>query len=382
MIFNKNLKNISGIGIGDIISTGIGGIFWFYLATLVLPTEFGEIHYLISIAAIASTFSLIGTQSTITVYISKNKSVLSALFFLSIISSIISFIVIFLFLGRFDIGLLAIGYVIFAHGIASNLGYQDYKKYIIYSIIQKGLMVIFSLSLFYVFGVEWILLGIALSYFIYSKTFIDGLKKFKIDFSQLKENKKFILTNYSIQMTNIITSQVDKLLIVPILGFVVLGNYSLAVQVIAMLNVIPSVVFKYILPRASRNIIDVKLRTYTIILSCISVVLVVTLSPIIIPIFFEKYTEVVLIIQIMSFSVIPIVINNFYYANFLALEKASAPLIGGIISSIVMVVGMISLGSMYGATGIAVTVVLTYSVLLVISYIMNKRLSKKEQSSD
>ena len=47
-----------------------------------------------------------------------------------------------------------------------------------------------------------------------------------------------------------------------------------------------------------------------------------------------------------------------------------------------MVVGMISLGSMYGATGIAVTVVLTYSVLLVISYIMNKRLSKKEQSSD
>ena len=382
MIFNKNLKNISGIGIGDIISTGIGGIFWFYLATLVLPTEFGEIHYLISIAAIASTFSLIGTQSTITVYISKNKSILSALFFLSIISSIISFIVIFLFLGRFDIGLLAIGYVIFAHGIASNLGYQDYKKYIIYSIIQKGLMVIFSLSLFYVFGVEWILLGIALSYFIYSKTFIDGLKKFKIDFSQLKENKKFILTNYSIQMTNIITSQVDKLLIVPILGFVVLGNYSLAVQVIAMLNVIPSVVFKYILPRASRNIIDVKLRTYTIILSCISVVLVVTLSPIIIPIFFEKYTEVVLIIQIMSFSVIPIVINNFYYANFLALEKASAPLIGGIISSIVMVVGMISLGSMYGATGIAVTVVLTYSVLLVISYIMNKRLSKKEQSSD
>jgi O-antigen/teichoic acid export membrane protein len=382
MIFNKNLKNISGIGIGDIITHGIGGIFWFYLATVVLPIEFGEIHYFISIAAIVSTFSLIGTQSTITVYISKNKSVLSALFFLSIISSIISFIVIFLFLGRFDIGLLAIGYVIFAHGIASNLGYQDYKKYIIYSIIQKGLMVIFSLSLFYVFGVEWILLGIALSYFVYSKTFIDGLKKFKIDFSQLKENKKFILTNYSIQMTNIITSQVDKLLIVPILGFVVLGNYSLAVQVIAMLNVIPSVVFKYILPRASRNIIDVKLRTYTIILSCILVVLVVTLSPIIIPIFFEKYTEVVLIIQIMSFSVIPIVINNFYYANFLASEKASAPLIGGIISGIVMVVGMISLGSMYGATGIAVTVVLTYSVLLVISYIMNKRLSKKEQSSD
>ncbi len=186
MIFSKNLKNISTIGVADIITNGIGGFFWFYLATLVLPTEFGEIHYFISIAAIASTLSLIGQQNTITVYISKNKSILSVLFLVSIISSIISFIVIFLFLGRFDVGLLVISFVIFAHGIASNLGYQDYKKYTIYSILQKGLMVIFSLSLFYIFGVEWILVGIALSFFVYSKNFMDGLTKFKIDFSQFK----------------------------------------------------------------------------------------------------------------------------------------------------------------------------------------------------
>jgi len=382
MIFNKNLKNISAIGIADITTNGIGGFFWFYLATLVLPTEFGEIHYFIGIASIASTLSLIGQQNTITVYISKNKSILSVLFLVSIISSIISFIVIFLFLGRFDVGLLVISFVIFAHGVASNLGYQDYKKYTTYSILQKGLMIIFSLSLFYIFGVEWVLLGIALSYFVYSKNFIDGLTKFKIDFSQFKENKKFILTNYSIMMTSITTSQIDKLLIMPILGFAVLGNYSLALQIMAIMNVIPSVVFKYILPRASRNIIDVKLRTYTIILSCISVLLMVILSPIIIPVFFEKYTDIVLIIQIMSFSVIPITINTFYLSKFLASEKASIPLIGGIVSSIVLIVGMIGLGSVYGITGIAVTHVLTYSVMCIISYIMDKKLNQIEESSN
>jgi O-antigen/teichoic acid export membrane protein len=378
MIFSKNLKNISTIGVADIITNGIGGFFWFYLATLVLPTEFGEIHYFISIAAIASTLSLIGQQNTITVYISKNKSILSVLFLVSIISSIISFIVIFLFLGRFDVGLLVISFVIFAHGIASNLGYQDYKKYTIYSILQKGLMVIFSLSLFYIFGVEWILLGIALSYFVYSKNFMDGLTKFKIDFSQFKENKKFILTNYSIMMTSITTNQVDKLLIMPILGFAVLGNYSLSIQIMAIMNVIPGVVFKYILPRASRNIIDAKLRIYTIILSCISVLLMITLSPIIIPIFFEKYTDVVLIIQIMSFSIIPITINTFYLSKFLASEKANIPLIGGVVSSVVLITGMIGLGSLYGVTGIAITHVLTYSVMCVISYIMDKRLNKTD----
>ena len=378
MVFSKNLKNISVIGVADITTNAIGGFFWFYLATLVLPTEFGEIHYFISIAAIASTLSLIGQQNTITVYISKNKSILSVLFLVSIISSIISFIVIFLFLGRFDVGLLVISFVIFAHGIASNLGYQNYKKYTIYSILQKGLMVIFSFSLFYIFGVEWVLLGIALSYFIYSKNFMDGLTKFKIDFSQFKENKKFILTNYSIMITSITTNQVDKLLIMPILGFAVLGNYSLAIQIMAIMNVIPSVVFKYILPRASRNIIDVKLRTYTIILSCISVLLMITLSPIIIPIFFEKYTDVVLIIQIMSFSIIPITINTFYLSKFLASEKANIPLIGGVVSSVVLITGMIGLGSLYGVIGIAITHVLTYSVMCVISYIMDKRLNKTD----
>ena len=378
MVFSKNLKNISVIGVADITTNAIGGFFWFYLATLVLPTEFGEIHYFISIAAIASTLSLIGQQNTITVYISKNKSILSVLFLVSIISSIISFIVIFLFLGRFDVGLLVISFVIFAHGIASNLGYQNYKKYTIYSILQKGLMVIFSFSLFYIFGVEWVLLGIALSYFIYSKNFMDGLTKFKIDFSQFKENKKFILTNYSIMITSITTNQVDKLLIMPILGFAVLGNYSLAIQIMAIMNIIPGVVFKYILPRASRNIIDAKLRTYTIILSCISVLLMVILSPIIIPIFFEKYTDVVLIIQIMSFSIIPITINTFYLSKFLASEKANIPLIGGVVSSVVLITGMIGLGSLYGVIGIAITHVLTYSVMCVISYIMDKRLNKTD----
>ena len=378
MVFSKNLKNISVIGVADITTNAIGGFFWFYLATLVLPTEFGEIHYFIGIASIASTLSLIGQQNTITVYISKNKSILSVLFLVSIISSIISFIVIFLFLGRFDVGLLVISFVIFAHGIASNLGYQNYKKYTIYSILQKGLMVIFSFSLFYIFGVEWVLLGIALSYFIYSKNFMDGLTKFKIDFSQFKENKKFILTNYSIMITSITTNQVDKLLIMPILGFAVLGNYSLAIQIMAIMNIIPGVVFKYILPRASRNIIDAKLRTYTIILSCISVLLMITLSPIIIPIFFEKYTDVVLIIQIMSFSIIPITINTFYLSKFLASEKANIPLIGGVVSSVVLITGMVGLGSLYGVIGIAITHVLTYSVMCVISYIMDKRLNKTD----
>ena len=371
----KSLKDISLIGIGDITANGVSAIFWFYLATLILPSEYGQIHYFISIAAIASTFSLIGQQHTITVYISKNKTVISTLFLASILCSIVSFIVLSLFFDKFDIGLLVIGFVLFSHGIASNLGYQNFKKYTIYSVLQKSLMVIFALSLYYFYGIEWILLGIALSYFVYSKVFLDGLTKFKIDFSQLKIHKKFISSNYFIMLTNIVTTQVDKLLIVPILGFTVLGNYSLAIQVITVMSILPSVVFKYILPQSSKGIQDKKLRRDTILVSFLLAGIGVFILPTIIPIFFEKFTEVVVIIQIMSFSIIPITINTFYFSKFLASENAKIPLFGGIISSIILVVGMIVLGSIYGVIGIAITHVLTYSGLCLYSYEMNKRIN-------
>ena len=95
-------------------------------------------------------------------------------------------------------------------------------------------------------------------------------------------------------------------------------------------------------------------------------------SPYIIPIFFDTFTEVVGIIQIMSFSIIPITINYFYLSKFLSSENAVIPLIGGIISSVVLIGGMIGLGSLYGATGIAITHVLTYSTMCTVSYVMNR----------
>ncbi|MBC8298072.1 MAG: oligosaccharide flippase family protein [Pelagibacterales bacterium] len=374
MGFIKSLKDISVIGIGDIAASSISAIFWFYLATLVLPEEYGEIHYLIGIATIASTLSLVGQQNTLTVYISKNKAIFSTLFFISLICSILSFIILFVFFNRFDIGLLAIGFVIFAHGIASNLGSQNFKKYTTYSILQKSLMLIFSLSIFYFFGIEWILLGIAFSYFIYTRIFFDGLKKNKFKFSEIKDNKKFIFSNYFLMLTNIITTQVDKLLIVPILGLAVLGNYSLAIQILTIMSILPSVIFKYILPRASRDIIDIKLRQNVIIFSFVLAGVGILVLPSVIPIFFERFTEVAVIIQIMSLSIIPLTINSFYYSKFLALENAKIPLYGGIVSSVVLVSGMIILGSVYGTIGIAITHVLTYSSLCLVSYIMNKRM--------
>ena len=370
----RNFKGISFIGIGDLTANGISAVFWFYLATLILPSEYGQIHYFISIAAIASTMSLVGQQHTIVVFISKNKNIFSTLFLISITCSIISFIILTVFFEKLDLGLLAIGMVLFTHGIASNLGYENYKKYAIFSILQKVLMMSLGFGFLYSFGVEAVLFGIALSYFIYVKIFFTGLIRFKINFSELKINRSFISSNYFIMLTNIITAQADKLLIVPILGFTILGNYSLAIQVITIMSILPSVIFKYILPKSSKGIQDEQLRRKTILLSIVLAGIGVFILPTLIPILFDKFNEVVLIIQIMSLSIIPITINTFYFSKFLGSENGKIPLVGGIISSIIMITGMVGLGSFYGTIGIAVTHVLTYSSLCTYSYIMNKRM--------
>ena len=373
MIFNNSLKNISKIGIGDIIANGISAIFWFYLASSMLPAEYGHIHYLMSFAAIAATLSTIGAQNVITVYISKNKNVTSTLFFVSLTFSIISCLILFLIFNKFEIGLLAIGMMIFTHGIASNLGNRNYSKYAIYSILQKISMVFFSISFYYFLGIDWILLGIGLSYFIHTKLFINYLKKFRIELKELKTNKKFILENYFLMLTNMVTTQMDKLLITPILGLAILGNYSLAIQVLAIIGIIPGIIFKYVLPEASRGNYSKKLQRNVILLSILLALIGIFVIPNIIPLFFDKYNEVIQIIQIMSLSIIPNTINMFYYSQFLAAEKGKTPLFGGIISSSILVIGMIVLGSLYGVIGIAVTNVLKYSSACLVSYIMVKK---------
>ena len=65
----------------------------------------------------------------------------------------------------------------------------------------------------------------------------------------------------------------------------------------------------------------------------------------------------------MSFSIIPLTINQFYFGKFMSQENGKIPLIGLIISSMIMLVGMITLGTIFGDIGVAITHVGTFSFL-------------------
>tara|TARA_E500000331_G_scaffold278368_1_gene271280 strand:+ start:175 stop:414 length:240 start_codon:yes stop_codon:yes gene_type:complete len=75
----------------------------------------------------------------------------------------------------------------------------------------------------------------------------------------------------------------------------------------------------------------------------------------------------------MSFAVIPITINHFYFAGFLAKENGKIPLFGGIISSSIMLSGMIILGSIFEETGVAITYVMSFSILCLFYSICSRK---------
>ena len=376
----RRIKDIISVGSADIAGLGISAVFWFYLATQIIPSEYGEIHYFIGIATIGSAFSLIGTQHVITVYTAKKNSVVSTLFFVSLICSIGAGIVIFILVNRIDVSILAILIIFFTLGVGTCLGQKNYKKYATYFIIQRILMVTFGLISYFSFGVEGILFGIAASYLVYTKLIIDGVREFKIDFSLFKPNRKFITNNYLMMVTNGVNTQIDKLLIAPILGFTLLGNYSLSLQVIALLTIAPGIIFKYLLPQDASGISTGKLRKQTILFSIGSTIIGICVSPLLIPIFFEQYTEVVIIIQIMSLVTIPVTISTFYFSKFLALEQSKFTLVGGLIKISVMVSSIIVLGSFFGIIGMAISFVLASTIECIYFHYSFKKLESITKS--
>jgi len=371
------LKGLAAIGSADVIGSGISAVFWLYLASLINPENYGEIHYYLGIAGVASYISLVGAQNTIIVYSAKNVKIQPTLNFISLIVGTISSLTIIFIFYRIDAGIVLLGYIINTLAIGDLLGKRLYSNYTKYVLVQKILTLVLGIGFFYIFGVDGVIYAFLISYIFYIIRIYRVFKESKINFTLLKPRVGFIANNYVMSLIGGFSGQIDKIIIVPLLGFTILGNYSLALQVVAVLMVFSGFVFKYLLPQDSIKNQNIKLRKISIFVSGGIAVLSIILSPHIIPTLFPNYVQVVDAIQIMSLGVISGTITILYTSKFLGLEKSKFVLIGSLLSLITIVIGIILLGDIYGITGIAVAFVLSSSVNAVFLTTMNRIIKLK-----
>ena len=369
---SSGLKGLTIIGASDIVGSAIGVIFWIYMASLLGAEHYGQLAYFLSIASIGSTISLLGTENVLSVYIPKKVRLESTVYLLTIIIGLISALIIFFMFLNVGISTYVLGAIVVGLGGSEILAKRMYSSYSKYLITQKILMVILSISLYYIIGINGVILGLGISFFPYLIRIYKGFKESKIDFSILKPKAGFMINSYILNLSGTFTGSIDKLIIVPLVGFVLLGNYNLGIQFISLLSILPAIVYKYILPRDASGISNRKLKIATVILSIGLAIIGIILSPIIIPIIFPEYKEAIEIIQIMSISIIPSTINLMFVSKFLATERNRIVLISSGIHMAILILLMFVLGGIYGINGITLALVLAISIESIYYYIVYK----------
>tara|TARA_B110000263_G_scaffold181459_1_gene159040 strand:+ start:7663 stop:8808 length:1146 start_codon:yes stop_codon:yes gene_type:complete len=373
----NKLKELSSIGFSDIIGTGVTAIFWFFIASLMEPEKYGELFFYIGIATIVSSIVLFAGQNTITVYIAKKIKIQSTLYFISLIAAFAGSLVLIFWFYRLDVGLLVLGYVVNTLAIGEILGKKLFTLYSKYVLLQKFSFVLIGIFSFYFFGPEGILYAIALSYSVYIITIFRGLKTDTLNFTLIKEHIGFITNNYFFNIIQIVRSQIDKLIIPSILSFTILGNYALALQIMAVLQLFPNIIFKYILPYDASGQSNKKIKLFTIMISIVISISGIIFAPIVVPVFLPDYIQSITAIQIMSVVVIPTSITFIITSKLLGMENSRHVLISRIIGLILIFPSMIILGMMFEIIGIAMAYVIANSAsaisLIISNYLVNMK---------
>ncbi len=359
---NNGLKGIFYIGSGDLIGSAIVSVFWIFLATTLDAESYGQIHYYIGIAGIAYVLSLIGTKNTIIVYTAKKIPIISIITLISIISGIISAIIIFFIFYRFDTSFLLIAFILNDISLGYIIGQKLFQTYSKYILIQKSLTVLLGLSFYYLIGIEGILLGIALSYTHFLIIFYKIFKENKVEVKSLNGKYGFILNNYAISIVGGFKANLDKIIIAPLFGLALLGNYALALQFYVLLTLVPLTISKIFLPNDASGNPNYKLKYFTFVIAVIISLTSYFLSPYVIPLFFPNFSGVVSGIQILSLGVIPSIASTLLSSRLLGLEKSKHVVLGLLWFVSTLVLGIILFGEKYGIVGITLSYVVGLSL--------------------
>ena len=370
------LKEISILSSASLITNFIGGLFWMYMASLMGPEEYGQISYFISIALIVAAISLFGAGNSLIVFVAKGEKIQSLFSIITITTSIVGSIILFLMFENFGMSIYAIGFVIFTLVISDLLGKKLYVNYAKYLILQRIIMVSIAIPFYFIFGTDGVLIGIALSFLPFIFIIYRDFRQ-PINISFMKSKFKNLLNVYLMDIITLSRGSLDKLIIVPLLGFSLLGNYQLGLQFIVILNIIPMAIYQYVLSHDSSGSPTTKLKILAVSISGLLAIVGALLAPFVVPMLFLEFTESIQIVQILSFSLIPGTITMMYVSKFLGAEKPMYLIVGSIIFLIVQMIGIFGLKDTYGIYGVSFAMILGYLVEVLFFVLINKFVYKK-----
>ena len=374
----KGLKSISQIGAATAGGNAIAALFWIYMADLMGQEDYGELGYMLSIAAIASTISIVGGQWTMSVYTAKGVRIESSLYFISIITSTVSAIILYFLFENVGMSVYVIGVVIFNLFVAEILGKKRYKTYSKIFFLQKIILVILAILLYYILGAEGVLLAYGISYLVFTSRIISTLRNHEFNFGLLRQRFKFWMFNYIIQLSNSARAQIDILLIGPLFGFTLVGNYFLGLQVVGLFLILPLIIFKYTLPQDSSGSSTKQIKIIAIVASIGFALLGIFVAPEVIPLVLPEYADTVELIPLLSLAIIPRTVTTMLMSGFLGKENNMHLLVGNLIAFSIVVLGILYLPEYFDIVGLAIAYVLSVTIQTIYLLIVYLRTRKTQ----
>ena len=381
MNFPKKLKEFVTLGSSNLISSIILGLFWLFLASILTKTEYGELGYLMAVVNIASGISLLGLRATLMVYVPKNENIIPASAALVLITSIISAIVVFVFIQNFFVSLAVVGMSFFHLSAGALLSKEKYGTFSKYKLLQAGVAVIASLVFYQIFGINGIFLGYFLSFLFILKDLVHLVKNKKIEFSKLRSKIPFMIYAYSTRLSGVFFLWGDKLVIGAMFGLTMLANYHFAAQYLFLLETIPRSMGEYLLPQEAGGQLNIKTKQFFIGLSCLIAVISIIVIPYGVNTFLPTYEESILPMQIMSVAIIPLSIAAIQRAQFMGKENSRIVLIGSVIQTGFYLVLVIILGQVFGIVGLAYGFLSAAIFISVFNYFVNIHMQNNSKAN-
>ena len=373
-IFQKS-KNLTALGSSYIISNAISAIFWLFLASILDVEQYGELGYLLAIVGTVGAFGLIGSNNTLTVYVAKGVKIQATIFLTTLIAGATLSIGLLIFTQNIFISFYPLALIIFSTVIFDLLGKKAFTDYGKYLVIQRILMVTFALIFLEIWGINGIIFGYTLSLGVFIFLTYKAFQEGKIDFKLLKDRKNFILNSYGTHILEVISVNIDKLIIFPMFGALILGPYQLGFQIFVVLMILPHIVTQYTLPHDATGIKNKSLKKYTMIISGIITGLTVILSPLLIPIIFPKYIESIEVIQIMGFALVPSALTLILTSELLGKENSKSVILGVIVAISTLIIGIMVLGENMGLLGLALSLVIARGLQCITLLILKNKIT-------
>lgn len=371
----ESLRNFSYVGLGRVLGTTTTAAFYFILATILEPETYGIIGYVIALAGTASTISRFGLNQTVVVYKGKQKDSLSSnVNFLALLTIMAGSIVLVVF-DPFA-AMICFAMSIYIMQIHNILGTRQYRKHFLRTAIRNILFFILPLILYFVLDLEGILIGIALANLVPGLDYFRHVRFTKNLYSNIKTNLRQLIHNFSVDASINLPRTVDRILIAPLFGYVVVGIHHFNMQVLFALEIIPTVLYLFLLSEESSGIKHKKITYVMIFASIITGIVAVFASPIVISAFFPNFTDGIPALQIMVISIIPLTFASVFTAKLQASESTS---IGySLVARIGVLLGLVVyLGEKYGLVGLALSVLISsvvYAVFVAMLWKHNNRI--------